>query len=153
MDVFNFDHSGYYCGTSDARPDPMTPGAFLLPAFATFDPVPLTGASERARFVQGRWVVEAVPAPEPEPHVMPAAPVQQARPESYPVTFADPADMARYTQAQLLSASDWVVLRAMERGEPVPPEWREYRQALRDVDKQDTFPADVAWPVAPGGAQ
>lgn len=153
MDVFNFDHFGYYCGTSAARPDPMTPGAFLLPAFATFDPVPPTSASERARFVQGRWVVEVVPEPTPEPHVTPAAPVQQARPESYPVTFADPADMVRFTQGKLLGACDWVVLRAMERGESVPPEWVAYRQAVRDVDKHENYPDEVSWPVAPGGAQ
>jgi hypothetical protein len=47
-----------------------------------------------------------------------------------------------------LAACDWVALRAQERGEPVPPEWLAYRQALRDITQQPD-PAAIAWPVAP----
>jgi len=47
-----------------------------------------------------------------------------------------------------LAETDWIVARAYERGEPVPAEWVEYRQALRDVTKQEN-PFFVAWPEAP----
>ena len=55
----------------------------------------------------------------------------------------------RFKRDNLLSNTDWVLLRAMDRGEPVPPEWLAYRQALRDVTEQDGFPLDVAWPEKP----
>jgi hypothetical protein len=48
----------------------------------------------------------------------------------------------------LLSRSDWVVTRAAECGEPVPPAWVTYRQALRDVTTQPD-PFAVTWPFAP----
>lgn len=55
---------------------------------------------------------------------------------------------ARNRRNDLMVATDWVVLRAADRGEPVPPEWLAYRQALRDVTAQ-TDPLNIAWPVAP----
>ncbi len=54
----------------------------------------------------------------------------------------------RSRRDQMLAASDWVVLRASDRGEPVPPEWLAYRQALRDVTEQ-ADPASIIWPEIP----
>jgi len=34
---------------------------------------------------------------------------------------------------RLLTDSDWVVSRSTERGEEIPQEWKDYRQALRDI--------------------
>ena len=47
-----------------------------------------------------------------------------------------------------LAASDWVRLRAADLGEPVPPAWIEYRQALRDVTGQPD-PLNISWPAPP----
>jgi hypothetical protein len=47
-----------------------------------------------------------------------------------------------------MAASDWVRLRAADLGEPVPPEWLDYRQALRDITKQ-ADPLNIVWPQAP----
>lgn len=55
----------------------------------------------------------------------------------------------RADRDQRLAASDWVVLRAADQGQPVPPEWIAYRQALRDVTEQDD-PLNITWPQAPG---
>lgn len=44
-----------------------------------------------------------------------------------------------------LAATDWRVMVATERGEPVPPAWQAYRQALRDVTLQ-ADPRAVTWP-------
>lgn len=49
----------------------------------------------------------------------------------------------------LLNESDWVSFRSMETGQPIPEEWLEYRQALRDVPQQEGFPKDIQWPVKP----
>jgi len=54
----------------------------------------------------------------------------------------------RAKRDRLLAASDWVTLRSNDLGEPPPPEWRAYRQALRDLTKT-CDPLNVIWPVAP----
>ncbi len=59
------------------------------------------------------------------------------------------AEQVRTERARLLAESDWVVTRAMERGEPVPADWLAYRQALRDVPQQSGFPLAIAWPECP----
>jgi len=66
---------------------------------------------------------------------------------------ATPAALARdirARRAKLLNACDWVVSRAAEAGQPVPPEWAAYRQALRDVPLQPGFPDAIEWPALPG---
>jgi len=54
----------------------------------------------------------------------------------------------RKKRDDLLSQSDVFVVRAYEKGEPVPQETVDYRQALRDVTKQDN-PFKIVWPVPP----
>ena len=56
----------------------------------------------------------------------------------------------RAKRDRLLAASDWVTLRSNDLGEPPPPEWRAYRQALRDLTKT-CDPLNIIWPVAPQG--
>jgi len=58
-------------------------------------------------------------------------------------------DEARELRDQLLSESDWVVAKASEAGQPVAPQWVEYRQALRDITAQAGFPYEVTWPIKP----
>lgn len=54
----------------------------------------------------------------------------------------------RFQRNRRLAETDWVVLRAADRGEPVPSEWLAYRQALRDITDQ-ADPLAIVWPVAP----
>lgn len=56
---------------------------------------------------------------------------------------------ARAERDRRLSASDWVTLRALDAGEPVPTAWRDYRQALRDIAAQAGFPTSITWPEEP----
>lgn len=49
----------------------------------------------------------------------------------------------------LLANSDWIVIRATDQGVPIPEDWRVYRQALRDIDKQPGYPWNVVWPTPP----
>lgn len=55
----------------------------------------------------------------------------------------------RRSRDLLLKQTDWVVTRAAERREPVPEDYAAYRQALRDITKQDGFPFDAQWPKEP----
>ena len=52
------------------------------------------------------------------------------------------------TRDTLLSASDWVIVKAFDTGTTVPVSWQEYRQALRDVTKQPD-PFNIVWPIKP----
>lgn len=68
MIVFHFSqHTGELLGSSEARPDPMMAGAFLIPAFATASPPPSVNENERAVWRDGAWTVEVIPAPTAEP--------------------------------------------------------------------------------------
>jgi hypothetical protein len=49
----------------------------------------------------------------------------------------------------LIAASDWVVIRAAEKQEPIPAAWATYRQALRDIPQSCATPGDVVWPEKP----
>ena len=52
---------------------------------------------------------------------------------------------------------DWVTLRSMRTGEPIPQEWQDYMQALADITKTQTPKlvqgelVGVEWPVRPDG--
>ncbi len=53
---------------------------------------------------------------------------------------------ARQERNSLLAASDWTQVADA----PVDKvAWAAYRQELRDVTSQETFPSEVTWPVAP----
>ena len=47
-----------------------------------------------------------------------------------------------------LSKSDVQIIRAFEDGTEIPQEWREYRQALRDITNQEN-PWYIEWPAEP----
>lgn len=57
----------------------------------------------------------------------------------------------RNKRNKLLSDSDWTdTLSAKTRlGDALYLAWQNYRQALRDVTKQPTFPGSVSWPTSP----
>ena len=57
------------------------------------------------------------------------------------------AEGIRNQRNNLIKESDWRAVSDRE----LEPEWKEYRQALRDISKQDGFPHDVKWPVDPDG--
>ena len=60
-----------------------------------------------------------------------------------------PLREVRIERNHRLTDTDWVVARATETSTPVPYEWRQYRQALRDITTTATSPDDVVWPTKP----
>jgi len=64
-------------------------------------------------------------------------------------TTAAIAAAARQQRNQLLAACDWVTARAVEQATPVPTAWSVYRQALRDISTQASWPTDITWPTPP----
>lgn len=80
----------------------------------------------------------------------------QSDENGYPL-LADPpaptdeelASAARSKRDALLSACDWTVLADAPLTTTEKTNWKAYRQALRDVTAQPTFPQSVEWPVMP----
>lgn len=77
---------------------------------------------------------------------VPYTPEEEAEADAHSIVDAWAA--IRISRNRLLSESDWVILRAYSRGEPVPAEWAAYQQALRDITQQPD-PLSVAWPSKP----
>lgn len=73
---------------------------------------------------------------------------QARRWQPTPTTAAIAAEV-RAERDQRLAACDWVSLRALDLGQPVPQAWAAYRAALRAVPDQPGFPRLVAWPDPP----
>lgn len=55
----------------------------------------------------------------------------------------------RKERTRLLSETDWVITKYIERKENIPQEWLDYRQELRDIPQQTGFPWNVTWPTIP----
>ena len=64
---------------------------------------------------------------------------------------ADTVSKAAKVRSQrdaILAQSDWRAVRAVETGVAMDEEWATYRQALRDITTQESFP-EVTWPTSP----
>ena len=63
--------------------------------------------------------------------------------------YNDKVNGIREQRNNLLTETDWVVVKHNELGTPIPQKWLQYRQALRDITEQSGFPDNVEWPTAP----
>jgi hypothetical protein len=59
------------------------------------------------------------------------------------------ASSARKQRDDLLDDTDWVVVKALENGESVAADMKQYRSDLRDITDQASFPYDLTWPTKP----
>lgn len=64
-------------------------------------------------------------------------------------TDAEKASAFRAQRNGLLAASDWTQVPDCTLSTAEKAAWKTYRQALRDITAQDTFPESVTWPEAP----
>lgn len=67
-----------------------------------------------------------------------------------PPSLDDLAASGRQKRNVLLAGSDWTQVGDAPLATEARAAWATYRQALRDVPEQSGFPADIAWPNAPG---
>jgi hypothetical protein len=49
-----------------------------------------------------------------------------------------PFQKLRQLRNNLLLDSDWIIAKSIENEKPIPQEWKEYRQKLRDLPKTET---------------
>lgn len=68
--------------------------------------------------------------------------------ESIAADIATRWTAVRETRDALLKSTDWVTVRSVDVGTPVPELWAAYRQSLRDITTQDN-PFDLTWPTPP----
>lgn len=95
MNIYNYHPDiGVFLGISQADPDPLVEGNWLIPAFATTVAPPQFGISEHPVWKGTAWVLEPIPAePEPEAPPAPYEPTQEElrlaayRNESDPLFF------------------------------------------------------------------
>lgn len=81
-----------------------------------------------------------------------AAAALYAGPSAEQIAAEARAEEARIARNAALRESDTEILRLyLAENLPVPPAWREYRQALRDVPQQAAFPDPINWPKRPKG--
>jgi len=124
-----------------ADPDPLRPGEFLIPAFATEKPLPAAKKGFTRCFINGAWT-------QVEDHRGTAVYVIDDAsgattiidflgPIASGYTTAEPSAVAQRiflsSAMTALSVSDITVLRCYENGVAVPAEWASYRGALRDI--------------------
>ena len=55
----------------------------------------------------------------------------------------------RAKRDQLLSATDWEIIKHKELGTTIPAALKTYRQELRDLPANTSDPANPSWPVKP----
>jgi len=69
------------------------------------------------------------------------------------VTVADKiaakAEGIRATRDSKLAVCDWTQNSDSPLDEDAKEAWRSYRQALRDIPEQESFPDDITWPDEP----
>lgn len=66
-----------------------------------------------------------------------------------PATASGAMKVLRTKRDAKLSATDWIVVKSYEAGEPVPQSWIDYRQALRDLPANTVDPFNPVWPQEP----
>ena len=57
--------------------------------------------------------------------------------------------IARVERDRRMAAADWVTLRSVRTGQPIPADWAAYLQALADVPELPGFPTAFDWPTPP----
>jgi len=63
--------------------------------------------------------------------------------------YSQAAKQIKEQRSKLLDDSDWVIVKAMDTGTPIPQDWQTYRQQLRDITLQPEFPFNITWPQKP----
>lgn len=50
---------------------------------------------------------------------------------------------------KMLLLSDWTQMPDVNLSPELKAAWATYRQALRDITKQESFPDEITWPLSP----
>lgn len=92
MNIYNYDRdTGYYLGISQADPDPMNEGSWLIPAYATTVAPPVDFPIGKIPVWEGsKWVIKDIPTPPPTPE--PPAPYEPSPEEKRLADYRNESD-------------------------------------------------------------
>jgi hypothetical protein len=79
MNIFHYNKdTGDFFAYGEADPDPLTPDGWLIPAHATKKALPgYDPQTQTCKFINGSWVVENIPVPEPVVDPEPVPPTME----------------------------------------------------------------------------
>ena len=164
MNVYQTDHDGFYVNATIADVDPMDDTNYLIPAGCVTEAPPTLTEGQRAKWADGSWskIVDTLTfdaATHKSENVTPYTSggivytcrvVALTSDEIAAVVVATKLKN-RTERDMLLSACDWVAVKALEAGTSVPSAWVTYRTALRDITSHSDWPDLDAgdWPTSP----
>jgi len=100
--------------------------------------------------IDGKWYTKYILGPvftdTPATDTEPAKTTAENEAAYRAMKDAEAAKGARETRTQLLKDSDWTQIADSTADKAA---WATYRQALRDVPSQSSFPWDITWPTQP----
>lgn len=128
MIAYGYDDNGYYTSEKNCQIDPLESKRqgqeiWLLPAHATWDKPLEEREGYRVKFVDGAWIYEEIPQPEPAPE-----PTQEEKEEA--VRAIRDAYLSHYDFTQLPDAPFTAEEKAT---------YAEYRQYLREYTKGENW--------------
>lgn len=129
--VFQTDHSGVFVGTTLADESPLEPGVFHIPGGCVEIKPPKHSSLELARWLDGSWVIEQIPAPQEE----------QKRPATHKEVEAD--RLLEY--ADPLTGSDRLFSESMRMQIMGEPGFEEVR--TRAIARFEEIQAQYPWPA------
>jgi hypothetical protein len=69
--------------------------------------------------------------------------------EQYQNNVAVQVQAVKADRNRMLASTDWIIAKSIESGNSVPDSWKIYRQALRDIPTQESYPWTITWPSPP----
>lgn len=102
-------------GSSEADESPLEPGIFLIPAYATNEQPPEIINEHIIVWGDNKWIYQKM----------------DMKQETKPVP--DPCTLLRNERNNRLAEVDWIILKSYSNSVPVPKQWVDYMQALRDL--------------------
>lgn len=131
--VYQTDYNGKYVGEVEADESPLEPGVYLIPGRCYEDKPPQVDDGFYVVRENDSWAIKEYISDEVVDETMSLAERVLIERDG------------RYEESYKM------ILDAYEMGIPVSEEIKLYRQALRDIEQQIDFPANVVWPKKPIG--
>jgi hypothetical protein len=134
MKIYHYNEEGLFICEGYADPDPLRPGHWLIPAFATTIEPPIPGENQIVRFQNDHWILEDIPVPEPEPELPEPTPeeIKQQQIDSLNNEFIPQFQMLRdsFLSAQLANNQEAM----LEITADYQALWQEYNSRMEAIE-------------------